>query len=87
MARRIRIIRNKRPEVLRMSGKKLPRPSHGAGTTEATKPYWCMWCWYPKTSNIKAKCECCGKLGATSTPQKRISQVYLEDNPVFLESR
>lgn len=86
MARRIRIIRNKRPDVLRNAGVKIPRPSHGAGEETPVRPYWCMWCYYPKTTP-KQKCECCGKLGATSTPQKQISQVYLEDNTVFLESR
>lgn len=84
MARRIRIKRNKRPDVLRNAGVKFPRPSHGAGG-EPTRSYWCMWCYYPK-QNPKQKCECCGHLGATSVPQKQISQVYLEDNPVFLES-
>ena len=85
MGRRIRIIRNKRPEVLRNAGVKFPqpKPSHGAGD-EPSRPYWCMWCYYEKT-NPKEKCGCCGKLGATSTPQKKISQVYLEDNT--LESR
>jgi hypothetical protein len=85
MARRIRIKRNKRPEVLRMSGKKFPRDSFGAGTTDPDRHYWCLWCYYPKET-VKEKCGCCGKFGATNMPQKEISQVYLEDNPVF-ESR
>jgi hypothetical protein len=85
MARRIRIKRNPRPAVLRMSpDKKLPKPSYGSG--DENRLYWCMWCYFSKTSP-KQKCECCGKFGATSVPQKEISQVYLEDNPVFLESR
>lgn len=87
MARRIRIKRNRRPEVLRNAGQKLPQPSYGAGVEEPVKQHWCMWCYYPKKASIDKKCECCGKLGATSTPQREISQVYLEDNPVFLESR
>lgn len=87
MARRIKIVRRKKPEILRMPKTKISHPSYGAGDQMTGRTYWCMWCYAekPPKQGRPAKCSMCGHFGETSTPQKKITHVYLEDNPIFLE--
>lgn len=84
--RKIIIKRRKRPEVLRMPASPLPRPSYGAGDNPInTQHYLCAWCFTDKKS-IKEKCKSCGRFATATQPQSKISQVYVEDNPIFSEN-